>query len=67
MEEQRFKILKNKNNLYKLENRNLVAKTWKNTQSEMTAELSAPELSGALLNSVSLSFSNASKKEESLL
>ena len=36
-----------------------------NTQSELIAELSDPELSGALLNSVSSSFKK--KEEESLL
>jgi hypothetical protein len=53
-----LKNLKNHNTLHKLENKNLVAKACKDTQSERTADTSAPELSGAFLNSVSSSFSN---------
>jgi hypothetical protein len=44
--------------LHKLDSKNLEAKTCKNTQSEITAEMSDPELSDALLNSVSSSFSS---------
>ena len=52
--------------LHQQDSKNLVAKIYKNTQSELTAELSDPELLGALLNSVSSAF-KANKKEESLL
>jgi hypothetical protein len=47
--------LKNRINsdaLHQLDQANLVAKNCKNLQSEITAELSDPELPGALLNSV---------------
>ena len=44
--------------MHKLDIKNLEAKTCKNIQSEITAEMSDPELSGAFLNSVSSSFSN---------
>ena len=43
-----LKNLKNHNTLHKLENKNLVAKTCKNKHNEITAEMSAPELWGAL-------------------
>ncbi|KAL3789733.1 hypothetical protein HJC23_006726 [Cyclotella cryptica] len=50
----------------KQDQKNLAAKIEKNTQSEITAELSDPELSGAFLNSVNTS-SKSQKKEESQL
>ena len=47
--------------MHQQDSKNLVAKTCKNTQSELTAELSDPELSGALLNSVNSSFNSKQK------
>ena len=45
-----------------LDGKNLVTETCKNTQSEITADTSAPELSGAFLRSVSFSFSNEQER-----
>jgi hypothetical protein len=53
-----LKNLKNNDTLHKLGSKNLVAKTCKKTQSEITAKMFDPELSGAFLNSVSSSFSS---------
>ena len=50
--------LSNNDTLHLLDNKNRVTKTCKNTQSEITADMSAPELSGTFLRSVNLSFSN---------
>jgi hypothetical protein len=44
--------------LHILDSKNLVTKMFKNTQSEITADTLAPEVSGAFLRSVSSSFSN---------
>ncbi len=44
--------------LHQQDSKNLAAKTCINTQSVLTAKLLDPELSGALLNSVSSSFNN---------
>jgi hypothetical protein len=54
----RFKILEDNDTLQILDNKNLVAKNCKNTQSEITADMLAPELSGAFLSSVSSPFSS---------
>jgi hypothetical protein len=48
----------NYDTLHQQDNKNLVAKNCKNTQREITADMSDPELSGASLNSVSSSVSN---------
>ena len=57
-----LKNLKDNDTLHKLDGEHLVTNTCENTQSEITAELSDPELSGAFLNSVKNS-SFKSKKE----
>ena len=44
--------------LHQQDSKNFVQKIRKNTQSELTAELLDPELSGALLNSVSSAFNS---------
>ncbi len=61
-----MKNLKNNDTLHQQDSKNLLAKTCKNTQSELTAEQSDPELSSALLHSVSSTF-NREQKEQSLL
>jgi hypothetical protein len=53
-----LKHLKDNDTLQVLDSKNLVTKTCKNTPSEITADLSAPELLGPFLRSVSSSFSN---------
>ena len=53
-----LKNLKDNNTLHILDSKNLVTNTCKNTQSEITADMSAPKLSGAFLRSVSSSFNN---------
>ena len=53
-----LKNLKNNDTLHILDSKNLVTKTCKNPQSEITTDKSAPELSGTFLRSVSPSFSN---------
>ena len=56
-----MKNLRKNDSLHQQDSKNLVAKTCINTQSELPAEMLDPELSGAVLNSVSSSFN--SKKE----
>ena len=46
-----------------INNKNLVAKKLQKTQSEITAKLSDPEMSGAFLNSVNSSFESKKKEE----
>ena len=46
----------NYDTLHQQDNKNLVEKNCKKTESEITAELSDPELQGAFLNSVNSSF-----------
>ena len=53
-----LKNLENNDTLHVLDSKNPVTKTCKNTQSEITADMSAPELSGTFLRSVDSSFSN---------
>ena len=53
-----LKNLKDNDTLHKLDSKNLVTNTCKNTQSEIKTGKLAPEISGTFLKSVSSSFSN---------